>query len=158
MSGSPVKLWVTIAFVLFAVLPAASSRFDAWMNDTQDQMVTNQAMAEQKERDIARADNQERIHAAHAQNCEGVLDTQRCSDPTSFRDLEGCLRALRGGSCDDLQGVNLCAAVGEIRECRAPRSDAVAAGCKRLRIAADCAHRPAPESGGESHDWSISPR
>lgn len=151
---SAFKILVTLGFVGYFVLPLASQKYDEWWNGTQQEILEHSIAMEKQRDDETRAKNQERNQRVVGQNCTNVLESGGCSSPKNFEELESCVWSLRTHSCDSLPGVHLCAAVEEIPACGRRISQAITDRCDRLRDAANCQDKPAPEK--KTHNWTIS--
>jgi hypothetical protein len=146
---SSLGLWVTPGFMVLVGIPWISTKFDTFLSGAQ-QDVIDVSMARERRKE---AEYVVRTKASLMSQCEGIFKSQICTDPRSFGELEKCLWRLRGLECDNLDGVNLCAAVKELRPCKVPRNDRIAGGCEQLRVVADCAGKPALLK--PTHNWSI---
>lgn len=146
MIDQTIKRAIVITLLVVFTAKFASTIYDRWMGDTQTQMIENQAAFEDDQRGIAREQGQAEMQFIRAENCEKVLRNPLCALPKDFRDFTQCLNMLGGGHCDELPGINLCAAVEEIEQCADPFDDQKANGCDRLRVQARCKTKPAPAS------------
>jgi len=154
VSATSFRILGALAILAFVVAPWVSTQYDAWWDGTQQEIFEHSvAMEAEREKEV-RAANQERNQRVIGENCSSTLESQLCSKPTSFQDVENCVLSLRTRSCDALPGIHLCAAVEGIPACRRHINDTVTNRCDRLRDAADCQSNPAPDK--PTHNWSIS--
>lgn len=138
-----IKRALFITFLVVVVAKLSSAMFDGFMSDTQNEMIENQQAYQENLSDLATSQSQAKAAAARAARCQKVMRSERCTHPTSYREIGRCLGDMKMAGCRELPRVDLCAAVEELERCADPFADPKRSGCRDLRRIADCKHHPA---------------
>ncbi len=139
-----IKNAAIILAVLFVGLPVVSRVWNGWMDQTQQDMIDNQAKMQAHARGLSQEANRAETISVVRERCEPVLVSGACAGRQPISGLRDCLYELTMRRCDALPEINYCAIVDQIRDCSDPFEDQQKNGCDRMRELANCGGAPAP--------------
>ena len=153
-----IKRTIVLAIVVVVIGKLASSLYDGFMGDTQQDMIANQQALENHAKGVS-SESRPLDVASMEQRCAPVLHSDACAAPRDMRQAERCVRRLRSTGCAMLPRVNLCHAVEELELCADPFLDPRETRCDSMRAIADCDAEPIPERWEERDElWTFEVR